>query len=368
MAERVKQHYVPQFYFRNFAENERVCAYNIDNEEGYPPTPISNICYENHFYGDSDVEEILSKLESELANVVHTVVKGQSLNDISSDSNSKFYLDLFLTHTYSRTKAAREESSELTQEFLELMTKVGVEAGELDKDVLEQVRNGDIRLKGPDHAQRQLASLYGPIYFSDLDRVLIRNHTSLDFITSDHPVVFDNRRFKDEVELGTTGFSSMGLQVFCPLSNSLLILLYDPESYLIEANEQNIVDTDSERMVEGLNKLQLLNCLENCYYRNETDKELVDEWYQDIREHRPHKSITRQNLDLYDPEEDRIRNIIATHNTKVEYSPWLPFVKQRCSAEFRPVRNQHTYQVARKMYDEAIETAESELEENEEDV
>lgn len=362
MAERVKQHYVPQFYFRNFTDNERVCAYNLDNEDGYRPTPIRNICYENHFYGDGEKETVLSKLENKLSTVVHTIVEDQSLEMIETDNNAKFYLDLFLSHTYRRTKAAREEASALTKQLFELVTEAGVEAGELDEDILEKVRNDEIRLDAPDHEQAQLLSFYAPIHFSDLNRALIRNNTGINFITSDHPVVFDNRRFKDEVKIGTIGYNSPGLQVFCPLSNDLLIMLYDSEAYAVEADQQNIIETDSDRLVVGLNKLQLVHCLENCYYRDEEDKKYVDEWYQDVKEYRPDTSVAKQNLDVYDSEEDRVRHIIAMHNTKVEYSPWLPPVKQRCSAEFRPLRNPRTHQIARRMYDEAIEDGKEQLE------
>lgn len=363
MAERVKQHYVPQFYFRNFADSGRLCCYNLNNEAGYQPTPISNICYENHFYGEDDEQEAaLSRLESELASTIHTIVDQQSLDSIESDPRAKFFLDLFLSHTHSRTKAAREEADELTQSLFETISEVGVEAEELGEEVLQKIRDGEIRLEGPDHAQRQLISFYGPLYLYDLDRALIRNNTDINFITSDHPVVFDNRRFKDEIDVGTTGLSSAGLQIFCPLANDLLILLYDSDAYEVESDEEDIIDTDSERMVVGLNKLQLVHCLENCYYRDEGDGNRIDEWYQDVKECRSGKSVESRKFSFYDPNQGRERTFVTTRGTPIEYSPWLPPVKQWVSAEYRPIRNPRGYQIAQNLYDEAIAEAEARLE------
>lgn len=125
MADHVKQHYVPQFYFRNFARDERICTYNLDSEEGYPPTPISNICYERYFYGDAELEEDLSKLESEMAGILHRIVDQRSLEPVKTDEQARFYLDLFVTYTHSRKKASREEASALSQEILEMMTEMG---------------------------------------------------------------------------------------------------------------------------------------------------------------------------------------------------------------------------------------------------
>ena len=364
MSEHVKQHYVPQFYFRNFARDERVCAYNLDNEEGYPPTPISNICYENYFYGDSEEEKHLSKLESEFASVIHSIVDQISLEPIKTDPQAMHFLDLFISHTEARTKAAREESSEFTQEFLELAIEIGVESGELDSEHLEMVRNDEIRLEGPDHEQRQLMSFYGPFYFADLHRVLIWNGTNRDFITSDHPVVFDNSRFKNEIEMNPVGYSATGLQVFCPLSNNLLLLLFDPMAYRVDANSNHTVIIKDEVVVEELNKLQPINCLENCYYRDEPDKDWIDELYHDVKEYRPDESVRREHQKVYDSEKGREREFVFAGNPTIEFSPELPFVTEVPTAQFSPLRNVEWHQTVREMYEEELESA-KEMVENE---
>lgn len=362
MADQVKQHYVPQFYFRNFARDERICTYNLDNEEGYQPTPISNICYERYFYGDGETEKVLSKLESKMAKTIHQITDQYSLEPVKTDEQARLYLDLFVTYTHSRTKAAREESSALSQEILEMITEVGVEAGEIEEDTLEMVRNDQLRLEGPDHQLYQLLSLHGPIYFADLHRVLIWNGSDRNFITSDHPVVLDNSRFKDVVELNPTGYSSAGLQVFCPLSNDLLLLYFDPNAYQVDANSEYTVIVRSEEVIEELNKLQLLNCLENCYYRDESDSSWVDSLYQDVKNNRPEELITREKSTEYDKKQGKERELIRTHSPKIQFTPKLPFITEIPTSQFTPVRNPELRDTAEEMYENAIQEAREDAE------
>lgn len=359
MSNHVRQHYVPQFYFRNFARDERICAYNLDSEEGYPPTPISNICYERYFYGEAEMEEDLSRLENEIAGTIHQIVDQNSLESVT-DEQTRFYLDLFVTHTHSRTKASREEASALSQEILEMMTEIGVEAGELDDNILEMVRNDELRLEGPDHQLHQLLSMYGPIYFADLRRVLIWNGSDRNFITSDHPVVLDNSRFKDVIELNTTGYSCAGLQTFCPLSNNLLLMYFDPYAYQVDANSEHIVIVRDETVIEDLNKLQLLNCLENCYYRDESDSQWVDGLYQDVKDDRPEELIIREHDREYDEELGREREFMRTYRPEIQFMPNLPFITEIPSAQFTPVRNPDLNNTAEGMYENAIEQAREE--------
>lgn len=362
MPDHVKQHYVPQFYFRNFARDERICTYNLDSEEGYQPTPISNICYERYFYGGAEIEEDLSRLESEMASTLHQIVDQRSLEPVKEDAQARFYLDLFVTHTHSRTKSSREEASAFSQEILEMVTEIGVEAGELEEDILEMVRNDELRLEGPDHQLYQLMSLYGPIYFADLHRVLIWNDSSRNFIASDHPIVLDNSRFKDEIELNTTGYSSAGLQVFCPLSNNLLMIYFDPYAYQVDANSEHMVIVRDETVIGDLNKLQQHNCLENCYYREESDSAWVDGLYQDVKNDRPEELVVREHERVYDEDLGREREFVRTHHPEIRFTPNLPFMTEMPSAQFTPVRNPDLSDKAEEMYEDAMEEAKEEVE------
>lgn len=358
MTDRIKQHYVPQFYFRNFARDERICTYNLASETGYRPTHIRNICYERHFYGeDGEIEEATQVLENEMAPVVHSIVEDESLGLIEEDHEKEFFFDLFITHLHGRTKAARKDAAAVSQKVLEMMVQLGVESGELGEKHLSLVEEGKIRLEGPDHELRQLLSFYGPIHIADLNRVLIQNHASIDFITSDNPVILDNSRFKNETEAGTIGLDCSGLQIFCPLSPDLLVHYYDPGAYVVRKEQYNNVRVSENSIVQKLNNLQLIYSLENVYYRNEKDKRKVDRLYQSVKNHRPDEPVSQKELRQNDPSQDRERRFVLTHNTKIRYTPDLPFVAHRSEARFSPIRDRELHDLARSMVDEKIEWA-----------
>ncbi|MFD1564422.1 DUF4238 domain-containing protein [Haloarchaeobius amylolyticus] len=360
MSEYVKQHYVPQFYFRNFANDERVCTYNLGNEESYQPTPIKNICYENNFYGSKKLEKDLSKLESELASIIHDIVDSKSLKPIEGDQEARYLLDFFISHTHGRTKAAKIESEDFSQEFLEMAAEFGVRSGKLEDKHLEMVKDGEIKLEGPHHANRQFVSSYGPLHFLNMNRILIYNATNKDFITSDHPIVLDNPRFKNEISVGTTGYASRGLQIFCPLSPNACLFLFDPIVYGIESNSKYTTIVKDTNTVEDINKLQLINCLENTYFREEADGEWIDKLYQDVKNERSDETVNRKQQKMYDEERGEEREFVITHQTEFKFTPNLPFVTQKPLVPFSPVRDEQLVKNIRKIKQEDLEEAKQE--------
>ncbi|MGM0388025.1 MAG: DUF4238 domain-containing protein [Natrinema limicola] len=355
MSEYVKQHYVPQFYFRNFAQDERVCTYNLENEESYQPTPISNICYENNFYGSKEMEKTLSKLESELASIIHDLVNARSLKPIVDDQESRYLLDFFISHTHGRTKAAKIETENFTQEFLEMVTEVGVEAEELNKEHLEMVRDGDLKLEGPHLALRQFNSAYGPLHFLNMSRVLIYNATSRDFITSDHPVILDNPRFKNEVNVGTTGYASRGLQIYCPLSPNVCLFYFDPSVYSVDANSRFTTIVKEESTVEDINKLQLIDCFDNCYFRTQSDGEWIHELHQDVKDEQSNETVNRKRERMYDEELEREREFVIAHQTEFEFEPDLQFVTTDSRVPYSPVRDEQLVRNIREIKNDELE-------------
>jgi hypothetical protein len=69
------QHYIPQFYLRNFSRDKKQIAFhNIKSDKTYL-SPIASTCQEKYFYGkDSGFEEYLSTLELRQAEVIKTLV------------------------------------------------------------------------------------------------------------------------------------------------------------------------------------------------------------------------------------------------------------------------------------------------------
>lgn len=104
------------------------------------------------------------------------------------------------------------------------------------------------------HKYNVLDSLHDFISISDLESGILINNSKIPFISSDSPVIFNNQIHLDA---GFTALFSRGLQIHCPISPNLYLLLYDPDFYSIDGNKI-IPDVDINR----LNALQLLHCNE----------------------------------------------------------------------------------------------------------
>ena len=75
-AQKKRQHYVPQFYLRNFSKDEHyIYIYNLKSgkiEEG----PISRTCEKKYFYGkDDEFENILERIETDHSKIIHNILK-----------------------------------------------------------------------------------------------------------------------------------------------------------------------------------------------------------------------------------------------------------------------------------------------------
>jgi hypothetical protein len=101
---------------------------------------------------------------------------------------------------------------------------------------------------------------------TDLTMKIVVNCSSVQFLTSDAPVVLFNQWCQGTRGMGTTGFTSAGLQVFLPLSPQHLLLMFDGDIYVAGKQGSPRVDLRTVHDVNGLNGLQLLTAERNLYY------------------------------------------------------------------------------------------------------
>ena len=102
----------------------------------------------------------------------------------------------------------------------------------------------------------------------DLQIKIIANKTSKPFITSDNPTIKYNS-VSENYDWLTSSFVSSGLQIFLPLSPTLMLFFYDPKTYKIKTDTDDIILIRKESEIFQLNLLQVLNST-NCVYFNES--------------------------------------------------------------------------------------------------
>ncbi|MEZ3162280.1 DUF4238 domain-containing protein [Halorubrum miltondacostae] len=367
MPARKKQHYVPKLYMRGFTDTEKLPSYQLDHRQEFQPTSIDNLCYEDYFYSDdSEKEEATMKIEDRFAAVLQELRNEQTLSALDSEEEWMFLLT-FLTHTHKRTKNAKKESQEFTQKLLRLWLEANegaMEGGdeEMRQKALEMLEEDKIQIKNsPAFPMGELVSMYGPLLIGDLEVALLRDATEMGFIFSDHPVVLDNPMFQDEIRDAKTGFQTRGIQIFCPISPDLTLMMYDPDCYHIPGT--GVVDVGSD-VVTDLNKFQIVNTLDAVFYQTEGRESEIRVLHDEVEDLRPEYMTQVDRFDSDDPQFDTDNEVVGIGSTVPDFSPELAFVEE-LNAEFDLIRSPEMYRMYKSMSKDARDYAKEQLKEDE---
>ena len=257
MAENKNQHFVPRCHLKPFSLNGEGLAINLYNhaaDRGIKNAPVRGQCSKSYFYGDDlELEKVFQRVEGRYAGVIEVITtRPHELTQRHLDTLRHFtHLQINRTETaLARRRAAFEEMDEISYRGK------------------EQFRN-----EAPDLSHRHM--LVGAIktyvetlpYIDDLEILLLRNDTGLDFITSDDPGVIINRlntqRFSDK----PFGLLSTGVQMVLPLTPRIALMCYDVDAYAVNARKGVWLTLDKVRDIEALNELQFIKCDANIYFR-----------------------------------------------------------------------------------------------------
>ncbi|MFC6826525.1 DUF4238 domain-containing protein [Halopelagius fulvigenes] len=369
MAKRKNQHYVPKYLLRGWTDDEMVAVYNLKNEEEYPRTNISHLCSEDYIYGGPEAEESLDGLESIHARIIRDLRKYRSFDVL--DEIEILHFCAFVLLQRNRTKQRKREAEEMTDNLMKEYLRAQVEMGELDpelpsgRNALDALDNVRITQENP-LTLPMFHALAGIDLIIDLEVVVLENTSETKFIVSDHPVVLDNRLFKGRVKRSPIGLQNRGLQMFVPISENVLMMLYDEVSYNVEYSDvkKRRVVTDSKKVVNGLNDLQIINALESVFYRYTGRKQEFKDAQNRLTEYVNQETTTFQKLSPEEHDFDSENEMLEFGQNLAEYSPYLPFVRQRIEAEFVSRRHPELSEGWENYVDAILEDARKEAEED----
>ena len=123
------------------------------------------------------------------------------------------------------------------------------------------------------HSDPVRAAIYykAPAYvlLRDLHMKLLVAPPATEFVASDTPVISHNQLMQFRSHLGSVaGIGWKGLQMFYPISPRLLIMLYDPNVYVVGNRRDQWHFLTEKRDVDELNVLQAANSYENFYFNS----------------------------------------------------------------------------------------------------
>lgn len=273
MASNKNQHFVPRCYLRPFtAESANVVInlYNIDRKRFIVGAPVKHQCSGDYFYGkDPHLEAAIQAVEGAYGNALREILSaGYRLRDEHRDLLRKFWL---LQHL--RTEQASQRSVEMAHATEAV---AGVENSGFRFQIKEAVQM----------AMRIFAESMDIV--DDLKVCLVRNRTSVPFVTCDDPAVLSNRWHQQRQRSSglSFGLHSAGALFFLPLSPELLCLGYDGDVYSVPHNE-GWVEARRESDVQAFNEHQFLNCRANIFVRDASHSEAVHSQFVRSETRRP---------------------------------------------------------------------------------
>lgn len=251
MATNKNQHYVPRCYLRPFSQdagNAAINLYNIDRDRLIVGAAVKKQCSGSYFYGkDTKLEAALQFMEQSYAGTVRALLTpGYQLNERDKAVLRKFWL-----LQYMRTDAA-------SRRFVSISNDLAEGIGPGAEDIRIQLR------EAVELSMRAFADTMNVV--DDLKVCLIRNRSTVPFVTSDDPAVMTNRwHFVDQrVVWKTFGLGASGCLLLLPLSPTVLCLVYDGDVYSI-THANGWTETRRAADVIALNQHQFLNCRANIF-------------------------------------------------------------------------------------------------------
>lgn len=250
------QHYVPQFYLKNFAnKNDQVYVFDKHDQKVFK-TSIRNIASESYFYDFPEnkisledienkqaVERALSYLESEFKKVLNNTISACYLTNPSKllysiiiNDRQKVELSYFITIQSFRTKEWRKIVFGIIKAL-----KKHIDYDDIIFYQAEFMFNSKI-------VTEIASTLYSHIWLFGF------NKTGKSLYTSDNPVVKRNKMTNKSTD--AIGFSSTGVEIAIPLSNNILISMLDRMYF------KDLASFDGKLLPLTLDEIELYNSLQ----------------------------------------------------------------------------------------------------------
>jgi hypothetical protein len=113
-------------------------------------------------------------------------------------------------------------------------------------------------------------------YVTDLKLVVFRNHSDVQFIISDNPLVATNRFHFQKLKASNFGLANSGTILAMPLSPQLCAAWYDRGVYSIpNASRTSFVEIKKEDDVAAVNEWQYLHAQCNIYFARWNDRAYI---------------------------------------------------------------------------------------------
>lgn len=242
-----EQHLVPQFLLKKFSQ-DGLKVWSFDKlaiKERWPNTKIRSIVStptEKHIYdrieGDPNksMEYFLRDIENKASPIIDKLLITKDLNKLNS--NDRLIIALFISSQMSRTKGEIKRIEDINSQLNDFTDSHGFRLTPLNIKSfwLNNIEKSDDYVKNLLNKSWSLAICDNEYYISD------------------NPVVKNNTT-NIQPHRGTLGLESKGIEIYLPLSSSVLLCLYCAQTFPYK----NIVIKASPANIEYFNWLQIIS-------------------------------------------------------------------------------------------------------------
>jgi hypothetical protein len=240
-----KQHFIPQFYLRSFANDYKIYCYDKVRDVSYQTT-VKDIAQQNHFYEAEElirgtIEKIFNKKDQLFNTVYLKLLQKKDIYQLSEYERDIFFV--FIAIQILRTDEFRSTLQNVSDQAInKLAEKTGV-----------KVPDGYMIYTHPESTKRMHLRMVHDrakvIDFSDSlsirKWILFENDTGYPLWTSDNPVTMDNG-YSHEL-----GILSKGSEIHFPLTPDLCLTSFDPSTHRPpNNNKMEFLNIDYNNMLQ----------------------------------------------------------------------------------------------------------------------
>jgi hypothetical protein len=323
--QKVSNHYVPQFYLKNFSNNKKsIGMYHIKHHKYIKEASIKKQACKDYLYGeDGTLEDMLMEIENHCSKIIRRIIETSRLP--SKDSQDYALLLLFILLSEARNLKTANSINNFIDTQMKILLKMDKQY-DIPDDVIDKLK---ISMTIPNlNPILSTFELY-PILF-DLKGVLLVTKNDRQFITSDNPLVRYNQFYVHrKYTLRGYGLGNMGIQLFFPISPQLCICIFDHVLYDYKTNKDGNIEINKGKHMDEINKLIYLNAYTKVFFNDKTTETYIN---------RLLGSIKHKNTEI-DTEIDREVTIFGTeYNKLIAYSPRK--VNERVNLAFFSIRRE----------------------------
>ncbi|MBU0579652.1 MAG: DUF4238 domain-containing protein [Candidatus Margulisbacteria bacterium] len=273
MAEKKKQHYVPQLYLRYFShDKKRITVFSIkENKILSKSAPIKGQCYENFMYSKNPkFEDSICLMESVVSKIFNNIFSSKEIPKMGKRGS----LDLlaFILFQSARTLFSKEQTNEMINKLVKTLIKNKIKFNNPNEITEEDIDKVKVVHNQPALFNLSVISTISPILMDGIINCkLIINNKNDEFITSDNPVIIYNKYHLNN----KTGFACPGLIILFPLSPKYYLIYYDSLMYKVgSSNSGKSVIKLTQKDIDELNILQLINANNTAYTLGRSEQHL----------------------------------------------------------------------------------------------